>query len=196
MTSPCGSGVLPISPRRWKWRHPAGAFTSDIQRNLRHCSGQFCTHYPFLELGLYAEQLRRYLERFGQNVWVGFHEEFKNKPIEVFQNICRFLEVDPEFSPGMAHRHLEAQVPRMAAIGWFKRSGLWAAAASVTPARLRPIISRRLIRRPGATRINPADRRYLVDFYREDIRNLESLLGRQLDAWRAASPSTPSAAPA
>lgn len=160
------------------------SFREHIQRNLRHCSGQFCVHYPFLEFGLYSEQLSRYLERFGRNVWVGFHEDFKNHPIEVFQNICRFLGVDAEFSPDMAHQHLEAQVPRMAAIGWFKRSGLWAAAARVTPASLRPLIRRRLIRGPGATRMDPADRHYLVDFYREDIRKVESLLGRNLDGWR------------
>jgi hypothetical protein len=72
----------------------------------------------------------------------------------------------------------------MAAIGWFKRSGLWAAAARVTPASLRPLIRRRLIRGPGATRMDPADRHYLVDFYRQDIRKVESLLGRNLDGWR------------
>jgi hypothetical protein len=159
------------------------SFREHIQRNLRHCSGLLCVHYPFLEFGLYSEQLSRYLERFGRNVWVGFHEDFKNRPIHVLQNICRFLGVAPEFSPDMAHQHLEAQVPRLAAIGWFKRSGLWAAVARVTPASLRPLIRRRLIRRPGATRMNPADRHYLVDFYREDIRKVASLLGRNLDGW-------------
>jgi hypothetical protein len=154
-----------------------------IQRNLRHCSGQFNVHYPFLEFGLYSEQLGRYLERFGQNVWVGFHEDFKNHPMEVFQSICRFLGVASEFSPDMAHQHLEAQVPRMATIGWLKRSSFWQAAARVTPPSLRPLIRRRLIRRPGATRMDPVDRHYLLDFYREDIRKLASLLGRNLDGW-------------
>jgi hypothetical protein len=160
------------------------SFREHIQRNLSHRSGQFCVHYPFLEFGLYSEQLSRYLERFGRNVWVGFHEDFKNHSIEVFQNICRFLGVAPEFSPDVAHQHLAAQVPRMAAVGWLKRSGLWAATAKVTPATLRPLFRRRLIRRPGTTRMDLADRHYLVDFYREDTRKVESLLGRNLDGWR------------
>jgi hypothetical protein len=159
------------------------SFREHIQRNLRHHSGQLCAYYPFLEFGRYSEQLSRYLERFGRNVWVGFHEDFKNQPIEVFQNICRFLGVAPGVSPDMAHQHLEAQVPRMAAIGWFKRSGLWAAAARVTPSSLRPLIRRALIRRPGTTRMDPADRRFLVDFYREDIGRLASLLNRDLNGW-------------
>ncbi|HEY3456233.1 MAG TPA: sulfotransferase [Bryobacteraceae bacterium] len=159
------------------------SFREHIQRSLRHCSGEFCVYYPFLEFGLYSEQLRRYLERFGQNVWVGFYEDFKNHPIDVFRSICRFLGIAAEFSPDMARRHLEAQVPRMAAIGWFKRSGLWKTAARMTPAKLRPLLRRSLSRRPGATRMDPADRHYLVDFYREDIRKVASLLGRNLDGW-------------
>ena len=158
-------------------------FREHIQRSLRHRSGEFCVYYPFLELGLYSEQLRRYLERFGQNVWVGFYEDFKKHPIEVFRSICRFLGIDPAFSPNMGGRHLEAQVPRMAAIGWFKQLGLWKAAARMTPAQLRPLIRRSVIRRPGETRMDPADRHYLVDFYREDIRKLASLLDRNLDGW-------------
>ena len=50
------------------------SFREHIDRNLRHRSEQFCVHYPFLEFGLYAEQLGRYLKRFASNVWVGFHE--------------------------------------------------------------------------------------------------------------------------
>ena len=167
---------LGIGAIRWSFRE-------HIERNLHHHSGLFCAHYPFLEFGLYAEQLGRFLERFGRNVWVGFHEDFKNRPLEVYQNICRFLAVAQDFSPGMDRRYLEAQVPRLRSIGWLKRSGFWQAAARVTPSGLRPLIRRALVRKPGTTRMDPADRLYLIDFYREDIRKLANLLGRNLDGW-------------
>lgn len=154
-----------------------------IQRNLNHRSGQFCVHYPFMELGLYSAQLSRYLERFGRNVWVGFYEDFKNRPVEVFQEICRFLDVDPKFTPDMAGRHLENQIPRIAGVAWLKRVGLWKAAARVTPVNLRPLIRRMLVRKPGAIRMDAADRNYLLDFYHDDIHNLARLLGRNLDTW-------------
>jgi hypothetical protein len=159
------------------------SFREHIRRNLRHRSGELCIHYPFLELGLYAEQLSRYLQRFGRNVWVGFQRDFKQRPLEVFQSICRFLSVDPGFSPDMSSRHLEAEIPRTPAIGWLKRSGTWQAASRATPSRLRPLIRRALMCKPGSTRIRPEDRHYLIDFYREDIRKLSSLLNRELDGW-------------
>jgi hypothetical protein len=165
------------------------SFREHIHRNLQHRSAQFCVHYPFLEFGLYSEQLDRYLRRFGQNVWIGFHEDFKRRPLEVYRNICEFLQIEQEFSPSMERRHLESQVPRLAVTGWLKRSGFWEAAATVTPHALRPFIRRSLVRRPGTTRMDPADRRYLLDFYREDIRKLASLLGRNLDDWLVEDPN-------
>jgi len=159
------------------------SFREHIQRNLRHKSQQIGVHYPFLEFGLYGEQLGRYRERFGRNVWVGFHDDFQNRPLEVFQSICWFLGVAADFSPDMQSRRMEAQVPILGGLGQMKRSGFWQAAAKVTPASLRPRIRRALIGKPGTTRMDPADRQYLVDFYREDIGKLSTLLDRNLDGW-------------
>jgi hypothetical protein len=68
-------------------------------------------------------------------------------------------------------------------VGWLKRSGLWQAAARVTPPGFRPLVRRVLIRKPGTTRMDPADRRYLREFYHDDVRKLASLLNRNLDGW-------------
>ncbi|MCU1336449.1 MAG: hypothetical protein JWO19_2030 [Bryobacterales bacterium] len=158
-------------------------FREHIRRNLQDRSHQFCVHYPFLEFGLYSEQLGRYLERFGQNVWIGFHEDFKSRPLEVYQDICKFLGVAPDFSPDMDRRHMEVQVPGLNSIGWLKRRGFWQAAARLTPSSLRPLVRRAFMARPGTTRMDPADRQYLIDFYREDIRKLAGILDRDLDGW-------------
>jgi Sulfotransferase family len=166
-----GSGVIRCTFREY------------IQRSLHRRSELISVHYPFLEFGLYSNQLSRYLERFGRNVWIGFHEDFKSRPLDVLNDICRFLEVADEFSPNMDRQHREAQVPRLSSIGLLKRSGLWRAAANITPSRLRPHIRRALTRGPGTTRMDPADRRYLVDFYREDIGKLARIVARDLDAW-------------
>jgi hypothetical protein len=159
------------------------SFREHIQRNIRYRSTRFCVHYPFLEFGFYAEQLRRYQERFGRNVWVGFHQDFQERPLEIYHDICGFLGITQEFSPGMDRRHLESQVPRLSSVGWLKRSGFWHSAAPMVPSSVRPLVRRMLIRRPGAKRMDSADRNYLVDFYREDICKLAILLRRDLGHW-------------
>lgn len=122
------------------------SFREHIERNLRHRSGQFCVEYPFLELGLYSQQLSRYLDRFGKNVWIGFYEDFSERPVQVCQEIFRFLGVSTEFSPDMGKRYLPAG-------------------------------------KAGET-MDSSDRDYLVNFYREDVRKLARLVGRNLDHWQ------------
>ena len=158
------------------------SFREHIQRNLRHASTQFCVHYPFLEFGLYAEQLRRYQERF-RNLWVGFHQDFEERPLEIYRDICRFLGIGDEFLPSMERRHLASQVPSRSSVGWLKRSGFWQAAALIVPSGARPLIRSMLMRRPGTNRMDAADRSYLAGFYREDICKLADLLNRDLSCW-------------
>jgi len=159
------------------------SFRAHIQRCLDYRGEQLGIYHPFLDFGLYAEQLCRYLRRFGRNVWVGFYEDFRGRPREVLQDVFRFLEVDPSFSPDTSCRYMASQVPRLPAIGWLKGVGVWQRVAGLTPGGLRPLIRRVLIRRPGSVRMDPADRRYLVDFYRDDIWKLANLLSRDLDGW-------------
>ena len=156
-------------------------FREHIERSLRHASRQLCVYFPFLEYGLYFQQLRRYLDLFGKNVWIGFQGDFKNRPLVIFHDICRFLAISPEFSPNMEKRHLEAQVPRTGAVGRLRSSGLWEAAARITPSAIRPLIRRGLMRKPGKP--TPSDRQLLLDYYREDINNLATLLNRDLGSW-------------
>jgi hypothetical protein len=158
-------------------------FREHIQRNLRDTSRQFSIHHPFLEFGLYSEQLTRYRKRFGPNVWVGLYEDFTLRPREIFRDICLFLGIDPGFSPDMSCRHLESHVPSLAAVRRLKSWGLWNAAAKVMPAPFRPSIRRALTSSPGAIRLETADRGYLIDFYRHDIISLSTLLDHDLSQW-------------
>ncbi len=160
------------------------SFREHIEHCIHHRSAQICTYYPFLELGMYAEQVKRYQTRFGRNVWIGFHADYRHRPLEMYREICSFLGVRENFTPDMSHRHLESQVPRMNWIGKLKGAGLWEKAARLTPKPVRPWIRRALVRKPGTTRMDPGDRRFLVDYYRDDIRKLESLIGRDLPTWR------------
>ena len=84
------------------------SFREHIRRNREHRSGLFSVHYPFLEFGFYSEQLARFLNRFGRNVWIGFYEDFQHRPKQVMRDIFEFLDVDVEFSPDMSRRYREA----------------------------------------------------------------------------------------
>ena len=158
-------------------------FREHIERSLRYQTREYCLFYPFLELGLYAQQLRRYLELFPRRVWIGFYDDFKMRAPEVFQEICRFLEVATDFVPDMSRRRMEPALPRNAAAAWLRRTGLYEAVARMTPKHWRGPIRRRLTHARGAQRMETADRCFLIDYYRDDLRELEHLLDRSFEAW-------------
>jgi len=166
-----GTGMI-----RWSLRE-------HIQRNLRQGSDQFSVDYPFLEFGMYSGPLARYRQHFGSNVWVGFHEDFSRSPAETLRNIFGFLGVAVDFPPDFSRRHLKAELPRLAAFGRLRNSRLWRMAVRATPASVRPLIRGVLMRRPEGFGMDPEDRRYLIDYYREDIDALAGMTGRDLDAW-------------
>ena len=99
-------------------------------------------------------------------------------------SIFRFLDVDDTFTPDTAQRHLELSVPRLVGVSHaLRKLGIWQAIKKLTPHKLLPK-ARRLAFVPRRNLVmDPEDRRYLVDYYAEDIGKLAGLLNRDLSAW-------------
>jgi hypothetical protein len=96
----------------------------------------------------------------------------------MLRSIFEFLEVDCAFIPDMRLRHMPANVPRSPRLYRLVRPIThWA------PSDLRRSLKRLTFRSRGSLAMDPRDRAFLVDFYREDILNLAQLLNRDLSAW-------------
>lgn len=116
-----------------------GSFAEALQMGVRQRGGPIDLMHPFLELGLYYEQVKRFLETFSESrVGIYWYGDYK------LADIFRFLDVDPAFCPDTSKRYLE--------------SG-------------------------QRTALEPADREFLENFYRSDIRKLGKLLNRDLSSW-------------
>jgi hypothetical protein len=69
-----------------------------------------------------------------------------------------------------------------------QRIGVWQAARKLTPRRLLPF-ARRMAFVPGAhMKMSAEDRRYLMDYYADDICKTARLIGRDLSVWMAPLP--------
>ena len=88
--------------------HIRGSFRETIEACRRNTSEKFSIVYPFLELGLLYEQVKRFLDEFPrENVLILFYEQYRERPSEVFAQIFRFLGVDPGFVPDTSRRYHE-----------------------------------------------------------------------------------------
>jgi len=161
------------------------SFREQIQVSLHNRSHQFEVLNPFLEYGLYYEQVKRYIELFpAQQILVCLYDEYEQAPEKLLADIFRFLKVDPLFFPDITQRHLQTHVLRFVWLTYhLRKCGLWSRFRRSTPAALLPVI-RRWVSQTGQTlKINSADRDYLNDYYREDVARLSTLLRRDLQSW-------------
>lgn len=159
-------------------------FREHIQACLKSPRSELGIHYPFLEIGLYSGQVKRYLDRFPrEQVRIYWYEEFRTQPGELLRDLFDFLGVDTAFRPDLSQKSLERRAPRSASLHYLlKKLAIWYPLRELVPSALRPL--RHLAFRQGPRiAMQPADRQFLVDYYREDIGKLASLLNRDLSAW-------------
>jgi hypothetical protein len=164
-----------------------GSFHDQIRKSLERRDDLFAPLYPFLDLGLYYTQVKRYLALFPRDqIKICFYEDYREKPQEMLAGIFEFLAVDPNPPAGGPIQAMEPRIPVSVSAGYFlKRSGLWRQVRRMTPEFVLPAVRRLIFQHRAALAMDPSDRKFLVDYYREDILNLSSLLERDLAAWLA-----------
>jgi hypothetical protein len=162
-------------------------FREQIEANLRNRSQEFSLEFPFLEFGLYAEPLRRYIDLFPtQNLCVQFYDDYRADPGAMFAAIFRFLGVDAQFAPDTSQRHLEgraARAPKLAR--WAAECPVLRAAKGLAPAAVLAGARRVLFKPREKVAMSADDRRFLAGYYADDIRETAKLTGSDLSAWLA-----------
>jgi hypothetical protein len=161
------------------------SFREHIDAALRSTDPRIGELYPFLEFGLYGDQVERYRGLFPcERLRIFLYEEYQSDPLNLVRNVFEFLGVDETFVPDMSERHMTSRVPR-----WFglnrllRQSAIWQRSERFVSPQLRRIMRPAMFRPRTTMSINTLDRARLVDFYRDDIRKLSSLLGRNLSTW-------------
>jgi hypothetical protein len=161
------------------------SFRERSEAGVNSRSPEFDVLNPFLEFGMYFEQVKRYLDLFPrENILIHIYEEMRGKPEEAMARTFEFLGVRAAEAAGSSARFMEPRVPRMMFLGYaLKKIGIWQKTGRMVPDSLLPAV-RRAVHRPRASlKIDPEDRAFLQDHYRENILSLESLLQRNLRFW-------------
>ena len=161
------------------------SFRQHVRACLRHCGEGLGIHEPFLEMGSYAAQVQRYLDRFARDqvrIWI--YEEYLDRPRELLREIFRFLGVQDGFEPDMSIRYHQPRIPKMVRSA---RALKWARMAAfprkALPAQVRAAVRNVFYNSPGAVKMNTADRALMLEFYSSDVRKLEKVLNRDLSRW-------------
>jgi hypothetical protein len=161
------------------------SFSRHLQACFSYNNERLGILHPFLEYGMYGEQIARYLSVFPrEQISMSLFEEISVNPSKWLAGICEFLGVSTAFSPEYGRGHYRPNVPRLVRLTQAaQRGGAWQRAARHIPESLRAPIKRALYRKPQELKMTREDRELLGRHYQDDRRLLEDLLKRDLSIW-------------
>ncbi len=147
----------------------------------------------YLRHGLYAQQLKAIFEYYPKKqLYIIIFEEWKKNPYKVMEEVFRFIGVDPNFMPVMRVKNVTKGRYRSRFIAKIIH---WQAPENILgkflkliiPFRVRTSIRRKLveINRVKAPKPDFPDslRKFLKDYYRNEIKELEEILEQKLTEW-------------
>jgi Sulfotransferase domain len=166
-------------------RRGMGSFMSEIEHGLENqINRSMAVLAP--ATGLYSRHVQRYRAVFGEERFlVLIFEEWRADVPRTLRRILAFLGIDHEirdFSEPPQRRFSEARGPLVRYL--FGNRRISRASESLIPYRLRKLIRNAfLVKHVPKPPMEPEAREFLIDYYREDVAQLEAMLGRQLP-WR------------
>ncbi len=147
----------------------------------------------YLKHGLYAQQLKSILKYFSkEQIFVIIFEEWKKEPIKIMRNLFKFLEIDENFIPVMKVKNVTKGGCRSKLISkliyWQAPENIFGKFLKfIIPFKVRTSIRQKLaeFNRIESTKPLFPDtiRKLLREYYKNEIKELEEILGRKLTMW-------------
>ena len=138
-----------------------------------------------LDAGCYATNLQRFLDRFPrEQLHLVLYEELRASPRDVLRGIFRFLGIREEYEVVLDAWHNVPVLPRFPRLHAARHALLGSRSlTALFPAAVRRQLQRAYREPPGAGTLALADRRLLVDHYRDEIERTQRLIDRDLSSW-------------
>jgi hypothetical protein len=164
---------------------PLRDFGRALAEEEQRIAARWSPYYHYQAKGFYAEQLQPYLKRFDRaQMRFYLHEELRQDAASLMEDLFTFVGVDHRMSVDTTARHNRSGLPRNAAL---HRLLTHPTTERVMRGPLRAV--RTTLRdwntAPDKPPMSPAIRAELQETYRDDIRRLQDILGRDLSPWLA-----------
>jgi len=144
--------------------------------------------------GCYYEGVKHFLESFGpEQVKIFLYDELRQDSVGLMQQMYEFIGVDSCFEVDTGRQQQTAQVPKNQSIHQLLqtsnplRSLAGSVLRKVMPEERRQQLRSRLIAANSTGKeglpLSAEDRQLLEDYYRDDVRQLQDLIDRDLSSW-------------
>lgn len=163
---------------------PISDFEQAVEAEPERVKNRWIGLTLYTTVGMYAEQLERYLAVFpSEQIRVYLYEDLVRDPIPLTQDAFRFLEVDDTFESNVATRYNAGRSVRSPRLHLFlKISRLSSFGRRVLPRRTARLFLRLIDERPKE-QLQPTLRQRLTAVFETDVSRLSRQLGRDLSPW-------------
>ena len=139
-----------------------------------------------ISLGLYYEQVKRYLDVFPQNqIRIFFHHEVKADRTKWLAEVCAFLDISPLREEASRQEHNAYSNPKNKLVqSMYKAKWLRSGIRTLIPKQLQKSLLSRFFDNTKPE-LDPQLKLKLRAYYKNDIQKLESLVDKDLSNWYA-----------
>lgn len=160
-------------------------FIREVEADYQRANKGWGVSKLYLELGLYSEQIRRFKQHFPSNkLHIIIYDDYRSDPDGTMAALCRFLGIDEQIGLDTSRRYNDAGVPRFRYLNHLlTQAGVINAVKRLVPDQFKNAGKSFLYSRKALPKMSADARTYLADFYREDVKQLSELLGRDMSFW-------------
>ncbi len=172
---------------RSRGSEPIPDFHKALKAESERIEKNYWFRWYYKQRGFYFIQLQRYFDLFDkEQIKIYLYEDLKKDSLAVVQDIFRFLNVDDTFVPDIGKKHNVTYLPKNQAVHQLVTSKSIAnIARSLLPLNFRSNIKKQFvnINRQKTSPLKPEVRQQYIEEFREEILNLQDLIGRDLSKW-------------
>lgn len=173
------------------WDYDSG-FINALERDFASSEKGWGKSHLYVELGLYFEQVSRYLKRFPESqVKICLYEDLKNDPVEFIKELCEFLEVDPSAltAKDVAEHKNVAAFPRFKIPDGYLPvfNVLRKYIGMLLPDKVKDQVRKGMFSSMNVPKLREDEFEQAMKYFSEDIHKLSVLIKRDLQSWHQMS---------
>jgi Sulfotransferase family len=157
------------------------AVKKDMARNPKGWGISNC----YIEIGMYYEQVKRYMETFpASQLKIFLFNDFIKSPSATMKEIFSFLDVDPEVAIDYSKKFNPSFIPKNKLVSQLnrqKRVKDWL--KSRLPKSIKSRFKKTLYTDQNLPKMKPEERVFLNGIFKNDIEELSKLIHRDLSTW-------------
>ena len=162
-------------------------FVAAFERDVAAVKKGWGNSHLYLELGLYSDQVQRYLDRFPEEqLKICLYDDLQHDPAGFMGEIFQFLGVDGTARDVIelsTHEHV-ASLPKFTMLNRLLfTSDLAKKLSNVLPHKFRRYLKKSMLSQKSIPQLKQAEFDHVIDYFRDDIQKLSVLLHRDLRQW-------------